>query len=162
MLDLPALDAAPRGTGVLTVPGSHRAKALTHASAKWEWVREAAGAGTHVVRVSFGSVAEDPATDGLAPEQQTELAREEASRLLGIEIPPSAIRGSRLERFQQSQPAATHGHREQTEEARAAIRTVPTLGAVGAWLSGTGLAQVVPDAKAETDRVRRAVLFGDQ
>jgi len=162
VVDLPALDAAPRGTGVLTVPGSHRAKALTHATAKWAWVREAAPDGTHVVRVSFGSIAEDPATDGLTPEQQAELAREQASRLLGIEIPAGAIRGSRLERFQQSQPAATHGHREQTEKAREAIRALPTIGAVGAWLSGTGLAQVVPDAKAETDRVRRAVLFGDQ
>jgi oxygen-dependent protoporphyrinogen oxidase len=162
VVDVPALDAAPRGTGVLTVPGSHRAKALTHATAKWAWVRDAADAGTHVVRVSFGSIAEDPATDGLAPEQQVELARAEASKLLGTEIPAAAIRGSRLERFQQSQPAATHGHREQTEKAREAIRGIPTLGAVGAWLSGTGLAQVVPDAKAETDRVRRAVLFGDQ
>lgn len=162
LLDLPALDPAPRGTGVLTVPGSHRAKALTHATAKWAWVREAAGERTHVVRVSFGTVAEDPATDGLSAQEQTELAREEAARLLGIEIPADAVRGSRLERFQQSQPAATHGQREQAERARAAIRTVPTLGAVGAWLAGTGLAQVVPDAKAETDRVRRAVLFGDQ
>lgn len=162
VIDLPALDAAPRGTGVLTVPGSHRAKALTHATAKWAWVREAAGSGTHVVRVSFGSIAEDPATDGLAPDQQAELAREQASKLLGVEIPAAAIRGSRIERFQQSQPAATNGHREQTEKARDAIRAVPTLGAVGAWLSGTGLAQVVPDAKTETDRVRRAVLFRDQ
>ena len=159
VVDLPALDAAPRGTGVLTVPGSYTAKALTHASAKWAWIREQAAAGTHVVRVSFGSIAENPATDGLSAKQQTELAREQASKLLGVEIPAAAIRGSRLERFQQSQPAATHGHREQTEKARAAIRAIPTIGAVGAWLSGTGLAQVVPDAAEETDRVRRAVLF---
>ena len=160
VIDLPALAAAPRGTGVLTVPGSHTAKALTHASAKWAWVREAAPDGTHVVRVSFGSVAENPATDGLTPQQQTELAREQASKLLGMELPADSIRGSRLERFQQSQPAATHGHREQTEKARSAIRTIDTIGAVGAWLAGTGLAQVVPDAVEETDRVRRAVLFG--
>lgn len=162
VVDLPALDAAPRGTGVLTVPGSHRAKALTHATAKWAWVRESAGDGAHVVRVSFGTIAEDPATDGLAPDEHAELAREQASKLLGVEIPAAAVRGSRTERFQQSQPAATHGHREQTEKARDAIRGVPTLGAVGAWLSGTGLAQVVPDAMTETDRVRRAVLFRDQ
>src|SRR5690606_42143824 len=100
--------------------------------------------------------------EGLAPEQQAGPARDPASRPPGIEIPAGAIRGSRPERFHQSQPAATHGHREQTEKAREAIRALPTIGAVGAWLSGTGLAQVVPDAKAETDRVRRAVLFGDQ
>jgi len=32
--------------------------------------------------------------------------------------------------------------------------------AVGAWLSGTGLAQVVPDARAQADQLRREVLFG--
>ena len=50
LLDAPALDAAPRGTGVLTVPDSHTAKALTHSTAKWAWVREAAGR-RHLVRV---------------------------------------------------------------------------------------------------------------
>ena len=31
--------------------------------------------------------------------------------------------------------------------------------AVGAWLSGTGLAQVVPDARAQADSLRHAALF---
>jgi LPPG:FO 2-phospho-L-lactate transferase len=40
------------------------------------------------------------------------------------------------------------------------IVAVPGIGAVGAWLAGTGLAQVVPDAAAEGDRVRAALLWG--
>ncbi|MGO1880467.1 MAG: protoporphyrinogen oxidase, partial [Microbacterium gubbeenense] len=69
------------------------------------------------------------------------------------------VREVRVERFQQSQPAATTGHRQQTAAARTAIRGVAEIGAVGAWLSGTGLAQVIPDAINEADRVRRALLF---
>jgi len=33
---------------------------------------------------------------------------------------------------------------------------------VGAWLSGTGLAQVVPDARAQADVLRREALFGSR
>ncbi|MBP2436693.1 protoporphyrinogen/coproporphyrinogen oxidase [Microbacterium amylolyticum] len=155
----PALVDAPRGTGVLTVPGSHRAKALTHASAKWAWVREQAGAGVHVIRVSFGTASEQPATDGLTPDNAALLALEEASSLLGVALTRQQLLGHRTERYAQSQPAAMIGLREQTDAARAAIRSARHVGSVGAWLSGTGLAQVVPDAIEEADRVRRALLF---
>jgi oxygen-dependent protoporphyrinogen oxidase len=160
VLDAPELDAAPRGTGVLTVPGSFRAKALTHATAKWGWVAEAAGPGRHVVRVSFGAQGDAPATDGLSADEAAELAREQASALLGVPLPADRVRGFALERFSQSQPAATIGRRDDARGARAAIEAVPGLGAAGAWLSGTGLAQVVPDAIGEAERLRRAALFG--
>lgn len=160
VLDAPELDAAPRGTGVLTVPGSFRAKALTHTTAKWAWVKERAGSGRHVVRVSFGTQGEPPVTDGLTDDEIAGLALEEAGALLGLALRPSQLRGFAIERFAQSQPAATIGLREATEITRAAIRSVPALGAAGAWLAGTGLAQVVPDALEEADRVRRGVLFG--
>lgn len=154
-----ALDARPRGTGVLTVPGSHRAKALTHTTAKWQWVADQADPGVHAVRVSFGSSAEAPATDGLSGDDAAELALAEASQLLGVPLELSQLRGFRVERFAQSQPASTIGQAGRTRSVRSVIRAVPTIGAVGAWLAGTGLAQVVPDAIAEADRIRRAVLF---
>ncbi|GGH50206.1 protoporphyrinogen/coproporphyrinogen oxidase [Microbacterium album] len=160
VLQAPALDAAPRGTGVLTVPGSHRAKALTHATAKWEWLRRDAQ-GRHVVRVSFGAQGEEPATEGLDEPDATRLALTEASALLGVPLTPEQLVGCRIERFTQSQPAATIGLREETRRVRERIRAVPALGVVGAWLAGTGLAQVVPDAVEEADRVRRAALWSD-
>ena len=46
------------------------------------------------------------------------------------------------------------------EAAREAIHTVPGLSVVGAWVAGTGIAQVVPDALSEADRIRRIVLWG--
>ncbi|HWT32153.1 MAG TPA: protoporphyrinogen oxidase [Microbacterium sp.] len=157
VVDAPELDAAPRGTGVLTVPGSHTAKALTHSTAKWEWMRRTAG-GAHVVRVSFGAQGEAPATEGLDEDAAARLALAEASALLGVEL--TELRGFHRARFVQSQPASVLGRTEYTTQARAAIRQVDGLGATGAWLSGTGLAQVVPDAAAEADRVRARLLWG--
>ncbi|MBS1698465.1 MAG: protoporphyrinogen oxidase, partial [Actinobacteria bacterium] len=159
VLDAPALDAAPRGSGVLTVPGTHTAKALTHSTAKWAWLRERAGS-RHVVRVSFGSQDEDPATSALDDEAAAALALTEASALLGVELRADQLRGSHRARFVQAQPSAVLGAAARRAAAADAIAAVPGVGATGAWLSGTGLAQVVPHAKAEAERVRHALLWG--
>ena len=159
VLDAPELDAAPRGSGVLTVPGSHTAKALTHSSAKWAWLRERAGS-RHVVRVSFGSAGEDPATGALDDEAAGALALAEASALLGVALSPAQLRGSHRARFVQAQPSAVLGAAERRTAAAAAVAAVPGVAATGAWLSGTGLAQVVPHAKAEAERIRHALLWG--
>nr|MBS1899843.1 FAD-dependent oxidoreductase [Actinomycetota bacterium] len=159
VLDAPVLDAAPRGSGVLTVPGSHVAKALTHSTAKWAWLRERAGS-RHVVRVSFGAQDEGPATAALDDEAAAALALAEASALLGVALPPDRLRGSHRARFVQAQPSAVAGAAERRTAAAAAIGAVPGLAATGAWLSGTGLAQVVPHARAEAERIRHALLWG--
>ncbi|WP_285138451.1 protoporphyrinogen oxidase [Microbacterium sp. lyk4-40-TSB-66] len=159
VVNAPVLDRAPRGTGVLTVPGSHTAKALTHSSAKWDWVRDAAEPGVHVVRVSFGAQGEEPATAALDDDAAARLALSEAAALLGVELPASVLVAAHRSRWVQSQPAATIGRAAVTAAARGAVRAVPGLGATGAWISGTGLAQVIPDAREEADRVRSAALW---
>lgn len=158
LLNAPALDDAPRGTGVLTVPGSHTAKALTHSSAKWEWVRSAAGR-RHVVRVSFGAQGEPAATSALSDEDAATLALSEASALLGVPLRAGDLVASHRARFVQSQPASIIGSGERRAAARAAVQAVPGLAVVGAWLAGTGLAQVIPDAKGEADRLRHSLLW---
>lgn len=160
VLDAPVLDDHPRGNGVLTVPHSSRAKALTHVTAKWEWVRRAAGEGVHVVRVSFGAQGEEPATAHLGDEDAAALALTEAAALLGVPLEAERLRGAHRERYVQSLPGSALGRTAEVAAARGAVRAIPGLGATGAWLSGTGLAQVVPDAVAEADRVRRAALWG--
>lgn len=159
VLEAPALDAAPRGSGVLTVPGSHRAKALTHSTAKWPWLAAAAGA-RHVVRVSFGTQGEDPATAVLDDDATARLALEEASALLGVPLDEQMLRGAHRSRFTQSQPQTSIGAAERRTAAGRAVQSVAGLGATGAWLAGTGLAQVVPHARAEADRIRHALLWG--
>ncbi|GAA1541196.1 oxygen-dependent protoporphyrinogen oxidase [Microbacterium ginsengiterrae] len=160
LLEAPVLDAQPRGTGVLTVPGSRTAKALTHATAKWSWLREAAGT-RHVVRVSFGAQGEPAATAGLDDDAAARLALTEAEGMLGVPLPESALIASHRARFTQSQPSSLIGAADRRREVRKALQKVDGLAVVGAWLAGTGLAQVVPDAKAEADRLRRALLWGD-
>lgn len=158
LLDAPALDAAPRGTGVLTVPGSSIAKALTHSTAKWEWLRRSAGS-RHVVRVSFGAQGEPAATAALDDAAAFELARREASGLLGVDLAPTSVVAAHRARYVQAQPASVIGAAERRAAARAAVQAVPGLAAVGAWLAGTGLAQVIPDAVEESDRLRRSLLW---
>jgi len=158
LLDASALTGAPRGTGVLTVPGSHTAKALTHSTAKWEWLRAAAG-DRHLVRVSFGAQGEPAATAALDDDQAARLALREASALLGVPLAERDLVAAHRARHLQSQPASIIGSAARREAARAAIRAVPGLAAVGAWLAGTGLAQVIPDARDEADRLRRELLW---
>jgi oxygen-dependent protoporphyrinogen oxidase len=163
VLGAPVLDHAPRGSGVLTVPGSHRAKALTHATAKWPWLSEIASAGhphRHIVRVSFGSQSEPPATEGLDLDGATEIALTEASALLGIPLERSQVVGSDIARYEQTLPGAAIGQRDAAAAVRRRLQATSGLVAVGAWLSGTGLAQVVPDARAQAEILRRAALFG--
>jgi oxygen-dependent protoporphyrinogen oxidase len=159
VLDAPELDSAPRGTGVLTVPGSRIAKALTHSTVKWGWLREAA-AGRQIVRVSFGSQGEAPATAALDDADAAQLALDQASAMLGVTLRPEQLVAAHRTRHVQAQPASVIGSAERRAAARAAVRAIPGVAAVGAWLAGTGLAQVVPDAVSETDRLRRTLLFG--
>ncbi|MBP3976584.1 protoporphyrinogen oxidase [Microbacterium sp. BLY] len=158
LLDAPALRTPPRGTGVLTVPHSHTAKALTHSTAKWAWVREAAG-DREVVRVSFGAQGEPAVTASMDDEAAIDLARREASTLLGVPLTADQVLAGHRGRFVQAQPASIIGSGERRTAAREAVQAVPGLAAVGAWLAGTGLAQVVPDATGEADRLRRALLW---
>lgn len=158
VLDAPQLDAAPRGTGVLTVPGSRAAKALTHSTAKWPWLRDSAG-DRHVVRVSFGTQGEAPATDGLDDDAAVALALSEAAGMLGVRLDASQVRASYRARYTQTQPSSVIGAAERRKAAKAEIRAVEGLAVVGAWIAGTGLAQVVPDAVAEGDRLRHALLW---
>lgn len=158
LLDAPALDAAPRGTGVLTAPGSRTAKALTHATAKWGWLREAAGS-RHIVRVSFGEQGEPAATAPLDDQAAARLALSEAAAMLGVALPESKLIASHRARFTQAQPSSLIGAADRRSEVRAAVEHVDGLAVVGAWLAGTGLAQVVPDAKNEADRLRHALLW---
>ena len=88
VLDAPALDAAPRGTGVLVAREATdvTAKALTHATAKWAWLAQAAGPGRHVVRLSYGRAGED------ACEPDVDAALRDASVLLGTPLSARAAR----------------------------------------------------------------------
>lgn len=151
VLDAPALDAAPRGTGVLVGPGvtDVTAKALTHATAKWGWLARTARPGRHVVRLSFGRASAAHAADGTPPgDALLDVALADAGTLLGVPLPASSLVGHAVVRWTQSLPRPSATHRAAVAAVRDAVAHVPGVAVCGAWASGTGLASVVPDARA--------------
>ncbi|WP_145009573.1 protoporphyrinogen oxidase [Kocuria salsicia] len=155
VLDCPALDPAPRGTGLLVSEDVRdvRAKALTHASAKWKWVAREAGEHRHVLRLSYGRAAQRGS--GPSPEVALEdkhliaLALGDASTLLGVPIEPEQLVGADVVRWHAALPRTDAGHSARVTGFRRALKEIPDAAAVGAWLSGTGLAAVVADTRKQ-------------
>ncbi|SFT38434.1 protoporphyrinogen oxidase [Arthrobacter sp. ov118] len=157
VVDLPALDAAPRGTGVLVAPQSPgvQAKALTHGTAKWAWLAERTGPGRHVLRLSYGR-AEGPGAapksrkGGAAavPRSDEELFRAalaDASALLSVPVTAGDVVGWDVVRWAGALPFASLGHKQRVAAVRSACAADGTLAVVGGWLSGNGLAAIVAD-----------------
>jgi oxygen-dependent protoporphyrinogen oxidase len=100
------------------VDGGIRAKALTHLTAKWPWLRESAG-GLEVIRLSY------------AQRPELEQARRDAETLLGVELPARSILDSDL-----------------IDWTRTAQVTPPDgLVVVGEQVAGAGLASIVAQAE---------------
>jgi len=154
LLDAPALDAAPRGSGMLvapgTAPGDVRAKALTHATAKWPWlarrVRDAVGPGVHVVRLSYGRLGEP------TPEPTTQEAARDASALLGVDL-TGHVRDSLHQRWDGALPPPTPAYRTAVRQFEDVVRAEPGLDVTGGWIAGTGLAAIVAHAGRTAERL---------
>jgi oxygen-dependent protoporphyrinogen oxidase len=128
VVDQPLLDSAPRGTGVLVAEGARdiRARALTHSTAKWPWLAEAAG-GRHILRLSYYDASDD-ASDDLA-----DVARRDAASLLGVPIAAAAV-----EDFARAEWYRPRRH----------TPTPDDIPLVGESIAGTGLASVVAQSEA--------------
>lgn len=145
----PELDAAPRGTGALVSPGRSghaiAAKALTHVTAKWPDRAAPLGPGEHVIRLSYGRRDEAPATLGLADVAARELARRDASTILGVTLDSHDVRDFARQRW--AMPAPAPAADALPELPRGIVRT-------GDAVAGTGLAATIPHAR----RAARALL----
>ncbi|WP_035876206.1 NAD(P)/FAD-dependent oxidoreductase [Cryobacterium sp. MLB-32] len=160
VVDAPTLDAHPRGTGALVgvdTPGV-TAKALTHVTAKWSWVAQAAGVGRHVVRLSYGRAGEPSPTDDLSDNELQALALRDASSILGVELTGQMLRGFARTEWRDALSPATLGAPERVAKVREVLADTPGIDVTGAWLAGTGLASVIPDALAAAGRIRQASL----
>ncbi len=154
LLEAPELDAAPRGSGVLvapgTTPGDVRAKALTHATAKWPWlarrVHDAVGPGWHVVRLSYGRIGEP------TPEPTAEEAARDASVLLGVDL-TGRVRDSLHQRWDGALPPPTPAYRGAIKRFEVAVLAEPGLDVTGGWIAGTGLAAIVGHARRTAERL---------
>ncbi|MFT4134913.1 protoporphyrinogen/coproporphyrinogen oxidase [Microbacterium sp.] len=134
-VEAPGLDAFPVGSGVIVAPGTDAAaKALTHVNAKWPWVGEALPPGVHVLRLSAREAGAFEARDRAA------LAREVAL-LTGVAVEAGDIREEVVMRW----PVAASGMLPAEVVAEAERRGIVLAGAA---VAGTGLASVVPHARA--------------
>jgi len=145
VVEEPALDAAPRGTGMLVHPDADgvTAKAITHATVKWPWLAEAA-AGRHVLRLSYAT----GATDGtdvatslpVDPSDATGTrATRDASAMLGVPIASSAVVGAARVRW--------HG------PDRTAAGLAEGVVALGEASTGRGLAGIVASSRQAAGRI---------
>ncbi len=172
VLDAPELDAKPRGTGVLVAETTtdHRpsgpevtAKALTHSTAKWQWLADEASREhphRHVVRLSYGRLGQENPSLGLDDDALLQLAVADASEILGVPLSVSQVVGFTRTAWVGTLPGAATGQRERAERLRAAALEIPEIDVTGGWLSGTGLASVIPDALAASTRIRHQVAAG--
>ncbi|MEP7762784.1 FAD-dependent oxidoreductase [Sanguibacter sp. 25GB23B1] len=158
LLRTPALDGAPRGTGILVAPGSTAvAKASTHATAKWPWLRtavtDAFGAGHHVVRLSYGRGGDEtvPTSDDALVDQ----ALRDVHALYGVSLDRSDVVSSLVTRWDDALPPPTPEHRVQVAALLAEVAQLDGLALTGAWVAGTGLAAVVPHAQMSATQVTR-------
>ncbi|MFA7322843.1 MAG: protoporphyrinogen oxidase [Candidatus Nanopelagicales bacterium] len=146
----PLLDEDPLGSGALIAPTTPniRAKAITHASAKWQWIREAYGTGRHVVRLSYGR-------DGVITESLDDLpaiAHQDLELLLGTSLPE--FEDVHLARWTGSLLHPRVGHRANVAELRSAIARFPGLAVAPAGLAGNGLAGTISQAQASIVEMR--------
>ena len=157
VVDVPELDSKPRGTGILVAPQTPgiTAKALTHATAKWEWLADETGPGTHVLRLSYGRVG-NVAADAvrLAARTYTDaemlaFALADSTTLLGVPVTASDVLGWDVVRWRGALPFAAVGHKARIAQVRELARKTPGLLLTGGWLAGNGLAAVVADARAQ-------------
>jgi oxygen-dependent protoporphyrinogen oxidase len=148
---------APRGTGVLVADSEHSgvtAKAMTHSTAKWAWLAESAGAGKHVVRLSYGRAGKPSETTGLSDAELRALALADAAALLDIPLRESDLVGFARTSWTNALPYAALGEGDRIRGVREAVESVEGLEVTGSWLTGTGLASVIPDAREAATRTR--------
>lgn len=162
VVDLPELDSAPRGTGILVAPGlaGIKAKALTHATAKWEWLADETGPGTHVLRLSYGRagvLASDAVRLTPKPQRDEDLiaqALKDASTLLGVDLVEADLLGSDVVRWKGALPFAAVGHMARVAQIQRIVNQHEGVVLTGGWVAGNGLAAVV----GGTRRAIRAVV----
>lgn len=145
MVDCHELDEGPRGSGLLvTVPEGEpkvKAKALSHLSYKWGWMREVLPPGRHILRVSYGRPGEP------YPEPTVSGALEDANKMLGTSMTEEDVVGSMLVRWDGQLAPQTPKHRANVAKLMEALEKYEGLAVTGAWVAGSGFTAVVPHAR---------------
>lgn len=143
------LDQAPLGSGVLVAPDVTQvgAKASTHVSAKWQWVAEELGRGTHLIRLSYGR-------DGTSPLPSAELlgqAVADTKQLYGAA--DLEVFASHMQHWPASMIQARSGHHQLQQSIAQAVGNRNDLVLAGSGLGGNGITGILAHAKTQLDRM---------
>jgi oxygen-dependent protoporphyrinogen oxidase len=144
---------APVGSGVLVADGTVRAKAMTHASAKWAWLAEQLPADHHVLRLSYGGTHDPDRSDGADDAGLVTVALADASRLLDGATEGLALRASVVTRWRGALSRPVVGRSERLATIDEQLRDLPSLALTGSAVAGNGLAGVVGRSTHEARRI---------
>ncbi len=148
-------DVRTEGSGLLVPPGVlPTIKAVTHSSAKWAWVAEAAqrrwGPGVSVVRASVGRVGEEALLQ-LPDEALLQRTYAEAQELPGWSR--SHLVTGHVSRWGGGLPQYRVGHRQRVARLRATLAAEPGIAICGAALDGVGIAACVASANRAAEKI---------
>ena len=156
----PGLAGAPVGSGLLVAPPAAgraapvRAKALSHLSVKWPWIRRELralhGEDVHALRLSYGRPGEP------RPEVTLDDALADVEALTGARIAPDDVIDHMLVRWDGTLPPVDADRRERAAALVERVESLPGLALTGAWVAGTGIAAVVEHARSRAGRLAGA------
>lgn len=154
------LDRQPVGTGVLNATPDVTAKALTHVTAKWPWLRESLPEGHHVIRLNYGAPGQSVAE--MSDDELFGTAVADAAKLLGLSDTPrpllpdfqNKLLAQRRTVWYQPVSAQLLGNEDRLLALASAVTPGNSAAVLtGAWVAGTGLAAVVARTQTEIQKL---------
>jgi len=142
---------APLGSGVLVADDTVRAKAMTHASAKWAWLAERMDPDHHVLRLSYGGTDDTGALDDDATLVATAL--EDVRGLFDGALGDPRVTAALVTRWSGALSRPSVGRSATIAAVDDALAALPGLALVGSALAGNGLAGVVGRSRLEAARI---------
>ena len=145
------LNSQPLGSGVLVVEnlGDIKAKASTHATAKWGWLKELYGNDVEIIRFSYGR-------DGSLPKDLSQLldfAKTDLRLLYGLT--DFEILDSVLAPWKGVLVQSTIGHRLRVQEISKLVSGQNGLAIVGAGMGGNGIIGTIKKTKESIARLEK-------
>lgn len=134
-----------RGAGLYARDASDTVQRIDHVTAQWPHV--ASDAGHDFFRVTL---------TGHGVGGAVELAASAISEAYGAS---AVVVDAVVERFVRAQSRAARTHADRTSAIRTQISGLPQLDAVGAWVAGDSVRDVITDAMATAEVIRRRALF---
>jgi len=134
-----ALSEEPVGSGALVDRADVKAKGLTQASAKWDWIHAALPEDEHIVRLSYGRDGEDP-SHLLGPDP---VATAVADLIAITGASDVELLASQVQPWPRSLSHPSPEHAQWRDRLTQLLERAPDLYVVGPGISGNGIAGAV-------------------